>query len=582
MTHQVGSITSLLSPRQRLSLCGVHMTTGANQQQQNQHLQSLHSAEANNDVVSTAGASTPTRSVHPSTSPPASQPMMSLHHARGLGLGLGLGLATVTGPVVCATKALAVMPPQSPQHQQQQQQQGVGVDHHRPPTPSMLMGDRVVALCQGASGDGPASCFNEGKQLCVSLITPTKGTGTTGSGANPWQWQWLVELCAGAPSVGPALCFRRAQSLFRTSSPSTTGIGSSSSSSLFSSLGVEDSLRSLLCVGAHSDDPATCAASAPLYLSPLEKVQLCAGAPASRANEPTKCLQVAEQASRSFAQAPRRALGQFLDSLLQPSERRSRDLLIGMCAFTVSQAPVASAECLRSAPSSLPHDEAVRMCTDIAPAAAHSTSSHAMLCRTILPRDWSATDAAMLCEGRGTNPTTRNNNNNNQNNNSSTGSGNGTLSSRRQIEAAVRCAVETSSFSASSSTSQKLRLSHAQAASLCASEGEKGTVLACYRAAVATGLSPSSPLLSPSLLVGLCTAATSPAPGTCLHRLASFPYTQSLDVDVGVASYLCRQPQALHKLDCLALRRARAVVLSREDVDRCAATPRIPTSIQVK
>ena len=119
---------------------------------------------------------------------------------------------------------------------------------------------------------------------------------------------------------------------------------------------------------------------------------------------------MAEQASRSFAQAPRRALGQFLDSLLQPSERRydhttivpyisiilhfifhlstfpsiypsllndlsidlsfslsnerhdrtpnrSRDLLIGMCAFTISQAPVASAECLRSAPSSLAHDE---------------------------------------------------------------------------------------------------------------------------------------------------------------------------------------------------------------------------------
>ena len=52
-------------------------------------------------------------------------------------------------------------------------------------------------------------------------------------------------------------------------------------------------------------------------------------------------------------------------------------------------------------------------------------------------------------------------------------------------------------------------------------------------------------------------------------------------MDAGVAAYLCRQPQALHKLDCLALRRARALVLSREDVDRCAATPRIPTSIQV-
>ena len=153
--------------------------------------------------------------------------MMSLHHARGLGLGLGQGLATVTGPVVCAKKALTVMPLPS---QQQQQQQGVD----RPPSSSMLMGDRVVALCQGAAGEGPATCFNEGKQLRVTLITATndqrsKGKGggagagaggssgcTTGGGTISWQWQWLVELCAGAPSVGPALCFRRSSSITHT------------------------------------------------------------------------------------------------------------------------------------------------------------------------------------------------------------------------------------------------------------------------------------------------------------------------------------------------------------------------------
>ena len=108
------------------------------------------------------------------------------------------------------------------------------------------------------------------------------------------------------------------------------------------------------------------------------------------------------------------------------------------------------------------------MCTDIPPSAAHSTSSHAMLCRTILPRDWSALDAATLCEGRGTTAPT----NTPANNNSSTvhggrtngggGSSSVVPSSRRQTEAAVRCAVETSSFSASSSTAQKLRLSHTQ------------------------------------------------------------------------------------------------------------------------
>ena len=108
------------------------------------------------------------------------------------------------------------------------------------------------------------------------------------------------------------------------------------------------------------------------------------------------------------------------------------------------------------------------MCTDIPPSAAHSTSSHAMLCRTILPRDWSALDAATLCEGRGTptTPTTTPTNNSSSGGRSGSGSGSGSSSvvpsSRRQTEAAVRCAVETSSFSASSSTAQKLRLSHPQ------------------------------------------------------------------------------------------------------------------------
>jgi hypothetical protein len=34
----------------------------------------------------------------------------------------------------------------------------------------------------------------------------------------------------------------------------------------------EEELRTLLCVGAEGDDPATCAAAAPLYLTSIEKV----------------------------------------------------------------------------------------------------------------------------------------------------------------------------------------------------------------------------------------------------------------------------------------------------------------------
>ena len=66
----------------------------------------------------------------------------------------------------------------------------------------------------------------------------------------------------------------------------------------------------------------------------------------------------------------------------------------------------------------------------------------------------------------------------------------------------------------------------------------------------------------PFLLLLITTALPYPLPPTLLlNRLASFPYTQSLDVVVGVAAYLCRQPQALHKVGSYCLTRAAMILL---------------------
>jgi hypothetical protein len=46
-----------------------------------------------------------------------------------------------------------------------------------------------------------------------------------------------------------------------------------------------------------------------------EKVDLCAGTPPSRGQDPGRCLSAVEAASKAFKQAPKKALGYFLDSL---------------------------------------------------------------------------------------------------------------------------------------------------------------------------------------------------------------------------------------------------------------------------
>ena len=70
-----------------------------------------------------------------------------------------------------------------------------------------------------------------------------------------------------------------------------------------------------------------------------------------------KCLQAVETVFRQYNNAPKKALGYFLENLWNKGERASRELLVHMCSFSGSQSPLAAAECFKSAPKQLEHGE---------------------------------------------------------------------------------------------------------------------------------------------------------------------------------------------------------------------------------
>ena len=94
---------------------------------------------------------------------------------------------------------------------------------------------------------------------------------------------------------------------------------------------------------------------APHYLQTSEKIHLCASAPHQKGPHPVQCLQAVHSASRSYENAPKKALGYFMENLSLASERTSRELMISLCSFAESVAPPASAECYKSVPNSLNH-----------------------------------------------------------------------------------------------------------------------------------------------------------------------------------------------------------------------------------
>lgn len=375
-----------------------------------------------------------------------------------------------------------------------------------------LKPDDIAHLCQGATNAGPAACFVD-----------------SGKGAMGINHEERTRLCNAATSAAPSLCYRRAAPAFRKD-------GSSK----------EQQLE--LCVGAVSEGPAECAVAAPHYLIADEKVHLCTAAPVSSYNSPNRCLQAVHSHSRNFHDAPKRALGYFQENLQLDSEWTSRALLVSLCSFSDSQDPIAAAECYRSVPTSLQHDHAVRLCTNISSV---NAIPHVQLCHRILPKSWSSASIAILCEG---------------------------LVSRPEAEAAVKCAVDMLPLSASS-----LRgLSSEDIATLCTTESSHGAVLTCVKK-IASSLTAAQieMMLTNDTMVTLCSNAgdMKHKPGDCLARMASMTST-SVSFAPQTIPHLCREADYEAILTCLPHHPKRLVGIA--DIDRCRQEERVITSVRVK
>lgn len=160
-----------------------------------------------------------------------------------------------------------------------------------------LRADAVVSLCSGATNEGPARCFQD-----------ARGLGSE---------ELRTHICNGATNAGPASCFRRAQTVLK-----------------------DDTRLLQLCVGALSEDPASCVYSAPHFLSAAEKINVCEAAPPGRGHEPLKCLQTVEGPAHHFKRAPAKGLGYFLSDAASKADKTSRELLVALCSFTSSSSPL--------------------------------------------------------------------------------------------------------------------------------------------------------------------------------------------------------------------------------------------------
>jgi hypothetical protein len=217
-----------------------------------------------------------------------------------------------------------------------------------------LSADEVVDLCLGSTGIGPVHCYTE----CKTMSNSTD----------------KIELCVGAPSSGPANCYRHITS---------------------TSARFDEYTKKLLCIGVSDMNPAICASNAPHYLLSTEKVQLCGGHIVD-AMAPIKCLQGVEASSyQTLYKAPNKVLGYFYANLVKEEERLARDLIIHMCSFEGSMAPIASAACLKMVPRSLMINEAIRLCTNVS---STEVASFMAFCAKVLPKDWSAADTVLLCD----------------------------------------------------------------------------------------------------------------------------------------------------------------------------------------
>lgn len=274
---------------------------------------------------------------------------------------------------------------------------------------------------------------------------------------------------------------------------------------------------------------------------------------------PIQCLQAVHTYSKNFQNAPKRALGYFQENLQLDTEWTSRALLVSLCSFSDSQDPLAAAECYKSVPTSLHHDDAVRLCTNISSSQA---IQHIQLCQRILPRSWNSEAVSVLCEG---------------------------LSSRHQTESVVKCAVEVTKMQKLSSTSTVLGgLSDVALAHLCRSEapasiaaGSSGGVLKCLQRLSALPSSAANVLVDSHTASSLCSGARNAQPADCMHSLANGLLSAQQSVKPDVAVNLCLRDDATAIITCLGHVKNKRL-LDENDVIRCAETKREIASIRVQ
>ena len=172
-------------------------------------------------------------------------------------------------------------------------------------------------------------------------------------------------------------------------------------------------------------------------------------------------------------------------------------------------------------------DDAARMCTDIS---SSDVVEHMKLCHRILPsKDWKSEAVSILCEH---------------------------TSSREQVEAVVKCAIEAMRLPFS------VKLTYDEVASVCGTEQREGYTLQCLRdiSRIPTS-SPGSYFITSTTAISTCklasssidgrsssirrsqhqhsrTIITTTTPGTCIAQLASIA-TSKLVFDSAVPTYLC-------------------------------------------
>eukprot|EP01039_Chlorochromonas_danica_P001395 gene1395-1516_t len=412
-----------------------------------------------------------------------------------------------------------------------------------------LRPEEVVSLCRSATSIGPASCFEE-----------SRGLGDLSQ---------RIALCNLALNAGPAHCYRRASSVFRK----------------------DEYSRLLLCVHAQSEGPAACVAAAPHYLTASEKVHLCLGATSSNSQDASKCLQMVQSLSPRFAQAPKKALGYFIENLQHEKDRASRQVLLQLCSFSDSQDPIAAAECFKSVPSMIEHDEAAMMCRNIS---STEVIEHLLLCYRILPKRWSErpvrqtvydanlvhnvsleaprSSASILCDG---------------------------LTSRAAVEAAVKCAVDSSNnpqlhmstttskqhISSSrqpSSSEDRLSLTLQDIAETCNHESSsENHVLFCLKQLalpqVLAAIHKKQLTMTNRTAIALCSAARSSETGRCLVAVSQYAANHHQVIDSEVIVHLCghSQDRYLSLLHCLGTdRKQKLVTLS--SLQDCQQTKRLP------